>query len=325
MFSPLNFINRATHLALENRQNDLQKLNVRGPSLATIMRYYDSIHNRLIYLSQQATADYWDDHWETGTSLQQLLQKSQVTYISRITNRYLQPDDGPILEGGCGTGQHVAALTHQGYTCIGVDYAEKTVEAIHEAAPALDVRLGDITNLAFDDATFAGYWSVGVIEHFWNGYAVCAAEMARVVRPAGYLFVTFPQLSLLRRWKARAGSYPQWSTAESTTESPDNFYQFALDHQQVARTFSAHGFTLTKALPLDGLKGFKDEMERLKAPLQKLYNYRGRSLPLRAMRFGLSQALAPLAGHSMLLIMQRLPLVTGTVTAAAETATGTTE
>ncbi len=271
------------------------------------MRYYDSTNNRLIYLSQQATADYWDDHWETGTSLQQLLQKSQVTYISRITNRYLQPDDGPILEGGCGTGQHVAALTYQGYTCIGVDYAEKTVEAIHQAAPALDVQLGDITALAFADATFAGYWSVGVIEHFWHGYEQCVAEMARVVRPGGYLFVTFPHMSPIRRWKARMNAYAQW-TAHC---SPAAFYQFALDHRQVRATFTAQGFSLVKALPLDGLKGFKDELDALKPPLQRLYNYRGKSLPIRALRLLSSQLLAPLAGHSMLLILRRDQTQTG--------------
>ena len=265
------------------------------------MRYYDTTHNRLIYVSQRATADYWDDHWETGSALPKLLRTSQATYVSRITSRYLQPADGPILEGGCGTGQHVAALTHQGYTCIGVDYAEKTVEAIHAAAPALDVRLGDITALDFDDATFAGYWSVGVIEHFWQGYAQCMAEMARVVRPGGYLFVTFPQMSPIRRWKARLNRYPRWTT----DGSPEAFYQFALDHKQVSASFVAHGFDLAKAVPLDGLKGFKDEMGALKSPLQRLYNYRGKSLPIRALRLALSQALAPVAGHSMLLILRR--------------------
>lgn len=271
------------------------------------MRYYDATHNRLIYLSRQATADYWDEHWENGSSLQRLLQNSRSTYVSRITGRYLQPEDGPILEGGCGTGQHVAALTHQGYTCIGVDYAEKTVAAIHNAAPALDVRMGDITALQFDDATFAGYWSVGVIEHFWEGYGACVAEMARVVRPGGYLFVTFPQLSPLRQWKVQFGRFPQWSAENSH----DSFYQFALDYRGVVETLTAHGFTLAKAMPLDGLKGFKDEMGAIKAPLQKLYNYRGKALPIRALRLGLSNALAPIAGHSMLLIMRRAQASTG--------------
>lgn len=275
------------------------------------MRYYDPIHNRLIYLSQRATAEYWDEHWDSGTpnaSLPRLLQSSRSTYVSRITSRYLQPDDGPILEGGCGTGQHVAALTHAGYTCIGVDYAQKTVEAIHRAAPELDVRLGDITALDFDDATFAGYWSVGVIEHFWDGYEACVAEMARVLRPGGYLFVTFPHLSPLRRWKAARRAYPRWGADHSN----ERFYQFALDHRRVQDTFTARGFEPVNTLPLDGLKGFKDEVERFKRPLQQLYNYRGKSVPIRGARLVLTRALAPLAGHSMLLVLRRSASGTGT-------------
>lgn len=265
------------------------------------MRYYDQQQNRLIYFSQRATADYWDEHWETGDALRKRLQNSRETYISRITKRHLQPQDGPILEGGCGTGQHVAALSHQGYECIGVDYAEKTVQAIQQAAPDLDVQLGDITQLQFADGAFAGYWSVGVIEHFWDGYAPCAAEMARVLRPGGYLFLTFPQMSILRRWKARLHGYERWQNQAST----DAFYQFALDHRRVRADFLPHGFEPVAAVALDGLKGLKDELRWFKRPLQRLYNYRGRSIVVRGLRLMLTRALAPITGHSMLLVLRR--------------------
>jgi hypothetical protein len=75
-------------------------------------RYYDKNNRRLIYVGQAATPGMWDKHWSLDeTSARKLLQSSGSRQLTRVTSRYLKPQDGPILEGGCGRGQHVAALT----------------------------------------------------------------------------------------------------------------------------------------------------------------------------------------------------------------------
>ena len=157
------------------------------------------------------TPDYLDRIKETA----QLTEPTMLgidTYVTRITRKYLRPVDGVILEGGCGDAVHVAALAASGYRCIGIDSAEQTVSALQSAFPELDVRLGDVRHLDFDDAAFAGYWSIGVIEHFWDGYGPIVQEMSRVVRTGGYLFLTFPYMSPVRRLKARLGLYPRLET-----------------------------------------------------------------------------------------------------------------
>lgn len=266
------------------------------------MRYYDPQQNRLIYIEQAASAEFWDQLWQKnyGDRLAKLRQ-TRHTFVSDITKRYLKPTDGPILEGGCGQGQQVAALVNNGYDCIGIDFAEATINAVRTALPDLPVYPGDITRLAFDDGVFSGYWSLGVIEHFWQGYHAIAHEMARVLIPDGYLFLTFPYMSPLRRFKAQLGQYP---VLESVAE-PTGFYQFALDHRAVVKDFAHNGFRLVTAKPLAGLRGGKDEIAWGRQWLRDLYDYRGKSLWRRGVRFGLEQLLLPVASHSILLILQR--------------------
>lgn len=264
-------------------------------------RYFDKSNNRLIYILQKATPDFWDSHWEPDNLLREKIMGVKSSYVTRVTNNYLKPADGIILEGGCGRAQHVAALTNSDYQCIGIDSAAQTVQTLQSAIPELDVRLGDVLHLDFEHAYFAGYWSMGVIEHFWDGYEPIGREMARVIRPGGYLFLTFPYMSPLRKLKARLGFYPKWQASQM----PASFYQFALDHKRVVLDFTEWGFDLVQSKPMYGLKGTKDEIAILKRYLQPLYDYKGSFLPIRAVRFVLSNVLSLLAGHSILLVFKR--------------------
>lgn len=100
----------------------------------------------------------------------------------KTLRKYLPGEKGIILEGGCGRAQHVYCMKYNGYNAVGVDFAERTVRAVNEAVPELDVRKCDVRNLPFRDGEIAGYWSIGVIEHFWDGYNEILDEMARVIR-----------------------------------------------------------------------------------------------------------------------------------------------
>lgn len=268
------------------------------------MRYFDTNHNRLIYIEKQATSSFWDEHWQSQKNLSSTkIRKTQSTFVSQITKRYMKPSDGLLLEGGCGNGQHVAALVNNGYQCIGVDFAQQTIESTQIDMPDLDVRLGDVHSLNFDDNSFAGYWSLGLIEHFWDGYTSIVCEMSRVLKSGGYLFVTCPYMSPLRIYKSRHNYYPIWTSAVE----PDDFYQFALNSNGVVREITSQDFKLCHTIPLSGLKGFKGEMpSSINKLLNKLYDYRGKSIIIRGIRFVLEKMLTPFAAHSALFIFQRL-------------------
>jgi len=230
------------------------------------MRYLDKKNQRLVYIQQAATPNFWDSFWHTERIRDKIIDLSKYSFIPNITKKFLMPEDGPILEGGCGNAYNVYALYKEGFNCIGVDFAEKTIRLVNESFPELDVRVGDVRKLNFPDNYFAGYWSLGVIEHFWDGYEEIAAEMRRVIKPNGYLFVGFPYMSPVRRLKAKLNMYEIYDKQKT-----DNFYQFALNIKNVRKYFEKLGFSLIGMKRSDGIKGAIEEFSFLKKPLLMLF------------------------------------------------------
>jgi len=265
------------------------------------MRFYDRNYCRIIHIDSSPTPDFWDSHWQKNLLSQEVILGIKPTLVSRITEKYIKPKDGILLEGGCGQATHVASLSYRGYQCIGIDNANKTISAIKKVSPDLDVRVGDVRELPFENNKFIGYWSLGVIEHFWEGYEKVGHEIARVLKPGGLLFLTFPYMSPIRELKAKLNLYPTWKGGSK----PNGFYQFILDHRPVIHKFENWGFELLNSSPLDGIKGTKSEIHFLSGTFQRLYDYQGRSKIVRGFRFFLSSTLSQVAGHIVLLIFRR--------------------
>ena len=261
------------------------------------MKYFDPAHSRLVYISRQATPEFWDECWNDDQFRKTVTSVSPLSFVHKKTKEYL-PLGASILEGGCGRGQYVYALQKWGYKSYGVDYAPETIKKIHELFPELQVQFGDVTGLSYENNFFDGYWSFGVIEHFYNGCEKILEEMHRVVKPGGYIFVTFPYMSPLRKWKARMKQYPLLSEKTDLTK----FYQFALDPKKVQELALEKGLVLKELYPLDGIKGLKDEVKFLKPVLQYIYD--SKFLPLKVLRQGINMVCRRFSGHSVLCVFE---------------------
>ena len=226
---------------------------------------------------------------------------SREQFVTKTTQQFVKAEDGPVLEGGCGLGQHVASLKNAGFEAVGVDLASGTVEKLNEYLPELDIRQADIFDLPFPEGHFSACWSLGVIEHFWGGYEPIAREMHRVLKVGGHAFVTFPFMSAMRRFNARLGRYPHWEG-----ETCDGFYQFALDAGKVKKSFESLGFRVVEEKPVKGLKGIKAELPKpFSSGLQLLHGYRGKNLLMRGTRRALGEIAGLFAAHTILLVMRK--------------------
>lgn len=268
--------------------------------------FFDDKKNRLIYLRSSATREFWDQHWEdhggvpsNPSSFFRALKNffPLRDFVPNTTTKYLAPGQS-VLDGGCGRAQHVWRLSQVGYRASGIDFAPNTVAEVTARYPDLDVKVGDVRALPYPDCSFDGYWSLGVIEHFWTGYHEIASEIHRVLKPGGYLFLTFPTMSTLRRIKCVLRCYPIWTPSEE----PEDFYQFALDPSGVAEVFQELGFSLSEKTGLDGAKGVRDE---LLAPLSPSMRSPSPSIWSRGLTVLLDAATRGSAGHLTLLVLRK--------------------
>lgn len=262
-------------------------------------KYYLNDIGAIAEFSQAPTSDFWDSQWDHDSIRKYVLsQKSDNIFIPQV-KRYLSKGSR-VLEAGCGRGQLVNALKENKFSSVGVDFAKKTVEEINKHVPEIDVQLGDVRTLSFNDASFDGYISAGVIEHFWDGYDNVLKEAHRVLRKNGYIFITFPQISLLRRVKLLLSFYKTY-TSNDFKESDSNFYQFLLDSKLVLKDLDKIGFEFKYQKSFDGIKGVKNEIPLLKTILDPIYKI---SL-LKPLRVILNAGFSFFAGHIKLLVLQK--------------------
>ena len=268
----------------------------RAPAATRGEKYHDAPGGRLVYVREAPTAAFWDARWLALAERDHAAAAPRRgTLVTRTTSRHLPPG-ARILEGGCGTAVNSRHLRAAGYRVVALDFAPGTIAWLGRRAPELNPVRGDVRALPFADASFDGCWSLGVIEHFPGGYATVRDEMRRVLRPGGYLFLTFPALNPVRRAWIRAGKFPPWDPAHQ-----DRFYQYALDPRRVAADFAAAGFTLVARRPHLGLAGAEDLWPGLERPFRRL---RGGARPARWAGAALNALLEPLTAHLMLLVFR---------------------
>lgn len=262
------------------------------------MTLYDAHNKRLAVFERHATPEFWDGQWERESVEQRLKSGKTHHFIKALTQKFV-PTGGTILEGGCGTGEVVSCLRQWGYDASGVDFAEKTIQAVKDIDPTLPLFVEDVRHTHFASETFDAYWSLGVIEHFWDGYDEIVTEAHRVLKPGGILFLSFPVMSPLRKIKARLNLYRRLDASAPT----DDFYEFMLDQDVIAQHLVPMSFERVSTYMYDALKGIKDEVPLFRRAVQHLYKSRSRLA--RASRLALTTTLGRLTGHMTVLILKK--------------------
>lgn len=102
-----------------------------------------------------------------------------------------------VLDAGCGVGYGSAFLGKVAKRVVGVDRDTDAIAYAREryAGPNVEFRVGDLLALDVPDASFDAVCSFETIEHVDNTEAF-AAEMARVLRPAGVFLVSTPRVDV---------------------------------------------------------------------------------------------------------------------------------
>ena len=87
-----------------------------------MLRFYDQNKNRLVYLDEAASSEFWDEQWSTLQTTKQKIESKRNPIVTGKTKKYLSKGSR-VLEGGCGQGEYVYLLEKSGFSTIGVDFA----------------------------------------------------------------------------------------------------------------------------------------------------------------------------------------------------------
>jgi len=105
-----------------------------------------------------------------------------------VISRFVDPDEGPVLDAGCGTGLIGTYLHYLGYGPItGIDLSSGMIDVARSKNAyenLIQMRLGD--RLDFPDGTFAAAVSFGTFTPGHAG-AEAFAELCRVTKTGGRL------------------------------------------------------------------------------------------------------------------------------------------
>ena len=115
---------------------------------------------------------------------------------------------GRWVDLGCGQAEFLELAGERGLTGLGLDVEPSNARACYAGGrPALVADLN--RPLPFRDASLDGASLIEVIEHIVAAEAL-VAELARVIRPGGWLVMTTPNVAhMTYRWRAVTGHEPK--------------------------------------------------------------------------------------------------------------------
>jgi SAM-dependent methyltransferase len=94
-----------------------------------------------------------------------------------------------LLDAGCGAGLLALLASLRGAQVTAVDAATSLLAIVRERIPAADVREADLEALPFADASFDAATAVNSV-FYAADMAAAMRELARVVRPGGWVVIT---------------------------------------------------------------------------------------------------------------------------------------
>jgi len=165
-----------------------------------------------------------------------------------LVKKYFKPNI-TILDIGCGSGRTTIPLLQAGYNVIGVDITPEMIETARSIAKTknlkIDYRIGDATQLEFDDDTFEGAIFAN------NGWAQIPGkdnrqkainEIYRVLKPGGiFIFTSHKRYISLRNflfWIIKWIQYHILVHIGIRTEGVDyGDIFFRLDHDKTKKQF----------------------------------------------------------------------------------------
>lgn len=141
---------------------------------------------------------YWDDRYAKEHIAGRSSDEFRRQGFWPLLEQQLTPT-GRFLDTGAGVGGWTVFLAEEKYNVTGIDIAARTIRAMTEYNPDLQLKVASITQIPYADNTFDGVLAIGVLEYVDGKVPHAFTEVARVLQPGGWFFIEVPAATLLRR------------------------------------------------------------------------------------------------------------------------------
>lgn len=150
-----------------------------------------------------SAAATWHNMYTRKDIWGEIHQERLARFLALASNLPL-PRGSEVLEVGCGAGHAAVALAERGHIVEATDVSQSMVDLTMNNAVAAGVAdrihatVGDIYKIDFSSGTFNLVLSIGVIP-WLSSPGAAIEELARVLKPGGYLLFTADNRSRLAR------------------------------------------------------------------------------------------------------------------------------
>ncbi len=201
---------------------------------------------RITYRSK-GVKEYWAARWE-DIPVDAPMENVGV-YPLKYAEMTVKHRDGRILEAGCGAGRILRYYHDRGYDIVGIDFIEVAIEKLKAIDPSLQVAVGDITHLQFDDTSFDYVLAFGLYHNLEHGLDKAIQETHRILKPGGAVCASYRADNLQTR-------LTDWLTERrATTKSGSNlvFHKMNLTRTEYESIFRRAGFHIDFIGPVENM------------------------------------------------------------------------
>jgi SAM-dependent methyltransferase len=196
--------------------------------------------------NHDVSEDVWAKHW-AACNIDRELEMCAKREISPQIISILKTLNNPlIVDAGCGVGTWMQYFRNQGFNnIVGVDSFVPALKVLTERG-GRGVE-GDVRHLPFENESVDAFLSFGVIEHFPENPTGCLREMERVLAPGGYLFLTVP----LNSWMRRLVAHPVRNIYRRLRRANKVFFEYRFTASEITDFCRASGFEVLKCMTDD--------------------------------------------------------------------------
>ena len=128
--------------------------------------------------------DFYDRHWQRFDVSRVRIWKCVRDFTSILLK------NSTVLDVGCGNGKNIKYLLDNDIRAFGIDFSEKLVKVCKRKK--LDVTVGDVLDIPFNDNSFDNIISIAVIHHLQKEEDRIKAlnEMIRVCKNNGKILIS---------------------------------------------------------------------------------------------------------------------------------------